>query len=60
MSNELVGYVVIGNKPHKIIKWKDGVWLFDYNGKSVWYDALRDGPVVTEAEAAERYPEWML
>ena len=60
MSNELVGYVVISNKPHKLIKWKDGVWLFNYNGNSVWYDELRDGPVVSEAEVRKRYPEWMI
>ena len=59
MNSKSIGYIVIGNKPYKLTRW-NGVDMFLFNGNAVWYDALRDGPVVTEAEIKERYPEWML
>lgn len=52
-------YVIINNKPYAISAW-NGVDVFRYANSIVWYDELRDGPVVTEAEVKERYPEWML
>ena len=59
MTNESKGYIIICDKPYKLTRW-NGVDMFLFNGNAVWYDELRDGPVVTEAEIKERYPEWML
>ena len=52
-------YIIIGNKPHRLSEWNN-VLVFLFNGNAVWYDELRDGPVVTEAEVKERYPEWLV
>ena len=59
MTESIRGYIVIGSKPYKLTRW-NGIDVFLFNGNIVWYDALRDGPVVTEAEMKEKYPEWLL
>jgi len=53
-------YLELGDKLYPVYTNGENSHYFHYRGAKMYYDEVRDGPLLTEQTAKERHPEYFV